>query len=158
MLPPPGDQSASDTTSQSEVDARIREIIDMEDVNVLPDLRALNSGQKTKFDCFWAECEKFLSEDVGTSVDDRRHGLVAHLAGAISIKDLVNQVKARCPEGTAIPSTEWVRIQFWPKTPSIKASVHYTGQFRLKFMVQQRQWRRYHVDAHYASAYFRFVV
>ena len=158
MLSPPGDQSASDTTSQSEVDARIREIIDMEDVNVLPDLRALNSGQKTKFDCFWAECEKFLSEDVGTIVDDRRNGLVAHLARAISIKDLVNQVKARCPEGTAIPSTEWVRIQFWPKTPSIKASVHYTGRFRLKFMVQQRQWRRYHVDAHYASAYFRFVV
>ena len=38
----------------------------------LPDLRALNSGQKTRFDCFWAQCEKFLSEDVGTSVDDRK--------------------------------------------------------------------------------------
>ena len=67
MLSPPGDQSASDTTSQSEVDAQIREIIDMEDVSLLPDLRALDSRQKTKFDCFWAECEKFLSEDVGTS-------------------------------------------------------------------------------------------
>ena len=69
-------------TSQSEVDARITDIIDMEDVNVLPDLQALI--------VFWAECAKFLSEDVGTSVDDRRHGLVAHLARAISIKDLVN--------------------------------------------------------------------
>ena len=35
VLSPPGDQSASDTTSQSEVDARITDIIDMEDVNVL---------------------------------------------------------------------------------------------------------------------------
>lgn len=85
-----GDQSASDTTSQSEVDAHITDIIDMEDVNVLPDLRTLNSGQRTRFDCLWAEYEKFLSEDVGTSVDDQRHGLVAHLARAISIKDLVN--------------------------------------------------------------------
>ena len=101
---------------------------------------------------------KWAVPRLGTSADDQRHGLVVHLARAISIKDLVNQVKARCPEGTAILSTEWVRIQFWPKTPSSKASVHYTGRFKLNFMVQQCQWRHYHVDAHYSSAYFRFVV
>ncbi len=136
------------------MDARIQEIIDMEDVHVLPDLRALNSGQKTKFDFFWSECDKFLAEDVGTGVDDRRHGLVTHLARAISINDLVKQVKDRCPEGTEIPSPEWVRLQFWPKNPGSKSS-HYTGRFNLKFMIQRRQWRRFHIDAHYAAAYFR---
>ena len=133
-------------------------MIDMEDASILPDLRALNSGQRTRFDVFWAECDKFLTEEIGTSVDDRRHGLMVHMARAISIRDLVCQVKARCPEDTAIPSPEWVRVQFWPKTPSSKASVHHTGRFRLKFMVQQRQWRRYHVDARYAAAYFRLIV
>ena len=128
----------------------------MEDANVLADLRALNKSEhKTRFDYFWSECEKFLSENIGTSVDDRRHGLLTHLARAISINDFVRQVEAQCPEGTPIPSVEWVRLQFWPKTPSM-TSLHYTGRFKLKFMVQQRQWRRYHVDAHYAAAYFRY--
>ena len=69
LATPLGDQSASDTTSQSLVDARIKEMIDMEDADIVPDLRALNSGQRTRFDVFWAECEKFLAEEVGTSVD-----------------------------------------------------------------------------------------
>lgn len=46
-----GDQSAADSTSQSLVDGRIEQIIDMEDAEVLPDLRVHNSGQVTKFDC-----------------------------------------------------------------------------------------------------------
>ena len=125
----------------------------MEDPDVLPDLRSLNSGQKTKFNVFWTECEKFLSEEVGEGVDDRRHGIVTHLARAISMRDFVQQVAARCPENTPIPSVEWCRVQFWPKTPLAKSSIHYTGRFHLKFMVQQRQWRRSHVDSHYAAAY-----
>lgn len=152
-----GDQSAADSTSQSLVDGRIEQIIDMEDAEVLPDLRVHNSGQVTKFDCFWKECQSFINEDIGIAVDDRRHGTITHMARAISVRDLVQQVNDRCPEGTLIPSQEWVRLQFWPKTPSAK-SLHYTGQYKMKFMIQQRQWRHQHVDAHYAAAYFRFVL
>ena len=32
-----------------------------------------------------------------------------------------------------------------------------TGQFQMKFMVQQRQWRRQHPDSHYAAATFRYM-
>lgn len=114
-----GDQSASNSAEQTQVDNRIQQIIDMEDLDVLPDLRALNSSQhKSKFDRFWEECQKFLSEDLGTGVDDRRHGNITHLARAISIEDLVQQVRARCPADTSTPSVEWVRVQVWPKTPS----------------------------------------
>ena len=41
----------------------------------------------TKFDVFWEEAEKYINEDVGTAVDDRRHATVTHLAKAISIRD-----------------------------------------------------------------------
>jgi hypothetical protein len=92
--------------------------------------------------------------DISTAVDDRRHGTITHLARAISIRDFVDQVKQRYPEGTLIPSNEWFRLQFWPKTPSTLRSLHYTGRFKLKFMVQQRQWRHQHIDAHYAAACF----
>ena len=61
---------------------------------------------------------------------ERRHGTVTHLGRAISIRDLVDQVKSRCPEGTPIPSVEWTRLQFWPKTPAAKKcyAVHWQVQ------------------------------
>ena len=152
-----GDQSAASTSDQEQLDQRIQQIIDMEDLNVLSDLRALNSGQASRYDTFWEECAKYLSEEVGSAVDDRRHGQITHLARAISVCDLVEQVKSRCPPDTLIPSTEWVRLQFWPKSPAAKSSLQYTGRFRMKFMVQQRQWRRSHVDCHYAAATFRYM-
>ena len=81
---------------------------------------------------------------------------MTHLARAISIRDLVEQVIALCPEGTPVPSLKWVRLQFWPKMPS-SSSLHYTGRFKLKFVVQQQQWRRSHPDSHYAAAVFRYM-
>ena len=95
-----GDQAAASSTEQATVDERIKQIIDMEDPSVLQDLRTLNTGQATKFNTFWEECAKFLSEDIGAAVDDRRHGQITHLARAISIRDLVEQVKSCCPTGT----------------------------------------------------------
>ena len=65
-----GDQSAASTSDQEQLDQRIQQIIDMEDPNVLPDLQALNSGQASRYDTFWEECAKFLSEEVGSAVDD----------------------------------------------------------------------------------------
>lgn len=128
----------------------------MEDPDIIVDLRSLNGKDGTRFDVFWDHCKIFLNESVAVAVDDRRHCQVTHLARAISIRDLVEQVMALCPEGTPIPSLEWVRLQFWPKTPS-SSSLHYTGRFKLKFVVQQRQWRRSHPDSHYAAAVFRYM-
>jgi hypothetical protein len=87
-----GDQSAADTTQQSYIDQQIRQMIDMEDVSVVADLRSHNQGQSHKFEYFWSECEKFINEDIGRAVDDRRHGSVTHMARAISIRDLKEQV------------------------------------------------------------------
>ena len=41
----------------------------------------------TKFDVFSEETEKYIKEDVGAAVDDRRYTTVTHLAKAISIRD-----------------------------------------------------------------------
>ena len=135
-------------TEQSEVDQRVREI---EDPDVVFDLRALNGKDRSQYDDFWNECQKFLQADISVAVDERQHGQICHLSRAISIRDFVEQVKQRCPEGTLIPSCEWVRLQFWLKTRSSIRS----RCFKLKFMVQQRQWRHQHIDSHYAAACFR---
>ena len=99
----------------------------MEDADIITDLKAHNGSKRTQYDKFWDGAERFLNEDIATAVDDRRHGSITHLSRAISIRDFVDQVKERCPEGTLIPSYEWARLQFWPKTPSAQKSLHYTG-------------------------------
>ena len=80
----------------------------MEDPSVIGDLRALNTGQTARYDPFWEECDKFLNEI--TAVDDRRHGTIAHIAIALSVRDLIDQVKSRCHSDVLIPSAEWVRL------------------------------------------------
>ena len=152
-----GDSHASDTSDQAEIDDRIRQIIELEDPDIIADLRTLNSTtSQAKFDRFWSECEAVLNEEVGVAVDDRRHSEGTHLATAISIRDLWERVKQRLPADTAIPSQEWLRLHFWPKTVHAKKTLHYTGRLKIRFMIQQRQFRKQHPDQHYAAAVFRY--
>ena len=149
-----GDSSAAAYEHIAEIDKRVGLPLDMEDPDVL-DLRALHTGHKSQYDVIWGECQMFL-EEVGTPVDDRRHSLVTHLAREISARDLPEQVKARYPEGTKIPFEPWLRLQFWPKSKHARSRIHYTGKLKVKFMVQTRQFRKSHPDAHYAASLFRY--
>ena len=58
---------------------------------------------------------------------------VTYLPLAISISDLIKQIKVRLPEGTKCPSESWVRLQFWPTNPYYKSAVKYTGMFPVKY-------------------------
>lgn len=113
----------------------------MEDPEIVMDLRCLHSGQGSRYDVFWQECEKFLQEDVGLAVEERRHSNVTHLARVISVRDLIQQVSAKCPPSTPIPSRSWLSLQFWPKNKHAQSKVNYTGRFKVKYMIQARQFR-----------------
>ena len=56
-----GDASAASQLSEKEVNERVQLYVDMEDPDIILDLRSLNSGQKSKYDAFWDEVQK---EDV----------------------------------------------------------------------------------------------
>lgn len=101
-----GDASAASSLDEKVINDRVQLFVDMEDPDVVLDLRALNSGQKTKYDTFWDEVQKFLREDVGLAAEERRHSEVTHLARAISVRDLLEQVSARCPPGMCICTCE----------------------------------------------------
>ena len=103
------DASAPTYLHKAEIDERMRMILEMEDADIMLDLRHLNTGRKSQYDVFWSK--KFLEESVGTAVDDRRHGEVTHLAKAISVRDLRDQVQAKCPDGTPIPDVCWYFVQ-----------------------------------------------
>lgn len=54
------------------MDSRVKQAIEMEDPGIIMDLRHSNSGKKSQYDTFGDECNKFLREEVGTAVDNRR--------------------------------------------------------------------------------------
>ena len=151
-----GDCSAPAHATEAEIDRRVVQMVEMEDPGILPDLRVHNGGRKAVFDPFWSACKQVLEEKLGLAIDDRRHDDVQHMASIVSVRYLWQQAKSLCPEGTLIPTQEWLRLQFWPKNKHAKVSLQYTGRLKLKYMVQQRQWRKNHEDCHYAAAVFRY--
>lgn len=153
-----GDSSSAATTRQEEVDERVTAFFELEESDLVFDLRQTYSGNSSKFDLFWSKAKEFLEEDVGTAVDDRRHSQAVHLAKAISVRDLREQVKAQCPDNTPIPSEAYIRMQFLPARKKARSAERYTGRLQVKRMVQQRQWRKSHVDSHYGACVYRYLL
>ncbi len=157
-----GDKSALKSLSEAEVDERIRKVLDDEDPTLAWDFRVTNSGRPEQYLDFLSRCQDYMKSEIETAVDDRRHDPVAedgqsvtHLAMGISARDLHAQVVKSCPEGTALPSVQLLRLQFWPTRAS--AAAHWnTGRIKVKMMVAARQFRKNHIDAYYASAVFRY--
>ena len=150
-----GDDSTSSTTSEAEIDTRLREALDMEDPDILIDLRHQNTNGSDKYETFWQKCLTFLNEC--TAVHERRHGETVYMARALSVRDLVDQVSKMCPEGTPIPSNQWVRLQFCPKNPRTKAASQFRKRLPIKMVVQKRQFHQEHIDSHYCAAIYRYL-
>ncbi len=155
-----GHAAAATDMEEAEVDERVKEFLQMEpdDPNIVFDLREVKRPEgKTKYDVFWNEAEKFINEDVGMAVEDRRHGQVTHLAKVISIRDFREQVTSCWPEGTIIPSEEWLQLQLWPNNAKRRAALHYTGRLNVRYMIQARQFRKAHEDEHYTASVFQYL-
>lgn len=43
------------------------------------------------------------------------------------------------------------------KNSTTNYAMQYTGKFEIKYKVQSRQLRKFHPDAHYCAAYFRYL-
>jgi len=127
----------------------------MEDPDIVIDLREHNHSTSDKFNLFWEQCKAYLQEV--TAVHERQHDQVTYLAAAISVRDLIEQVKKRCPEGAPIPSEQWTRLQFWHKNPRTKVASYYQKTIEIKIMVQKRQFRKTHPDTHYTAAVFHYM-
>ena len=148
-----GDCSSAANLLQSEIDERVQVMFDLEEPSLIYDLRN-HYEQKTKFDEFWS-CAKDCI-DVGSAVDDRRHSTVVHMAKAISVRDLRENVLERCLPNIPVPSDESIHLQFFPVCQSSHTKVKYIGHLQVKHTVQQRQWRKQHEDSHYTACPFRY--
>ena len=55
-----GECSASQTTEESEVDARVSDVMAMEDTDIVIDLWESNKNGQDDFGTFWDKCNEFL--------------------------------------------------------------------------------------------------
>ncbi|KAK0155231.1 hypothetical protein N1851_002422 [Merluccius polli] len=103
---------------------------------IIVDLRTLNSGRPgDNFEEFFSKMEEAW----------------------LSLENLIEQVKSKCPEGTRVPSKALVRLQFAPKNPYTQSALNFTSRFELKYKIQRRQLRASHHDAHFCAALFKLL-
>ena len=137
------------------MDARVSEVMAMEDSDIVIDLQEYNKNGQDHFGIFWDKCNKFLTSC--TSVHERRHSTISFMAKAVSVCDMIEQVTKLCPAGIPIPSESWVRFNFCPQNPQPKVASRYTCHLNAKHMVQKRQFRKSHSDSHYCASIFRYL-
>ncbi|XP_060552756.1 uncharacterized protein LOC132714041 [Ruditapes philippinarum] len=122
---------------------------------LVADLRTLNVGRPSHtFDVFFEQLQNIIENK--TAVDDRRHG-EAHLSEWLSLEDMIQQAKERCPENTPIPSKTLVRLQFSPRNQYAKTSWNFTSRLQVQYKIQRRQLRLSHPDEHYCNALLKYL-
>ena len=73
------------TAKEEDIDARVKEALLTEDLDIIIDLRELNEGRAEKVDVFWEKCSAYISEC--SAVPERCHGEVCFMAKALSVRD-----------------------------------------------------------------------
>lgn len=153
-----GDCAVSSSVSEKEVDERLLALFELEEPDLMYDLRAVNPGnQSNRYSVFWSKAKEFLEDVDGTAVDERRHSQVVHVAKAISVRNFKQQVEQRCPPGTPIPCDKLVQLQFVSAHKCYCSAYKYTSFLQVKKRVQQCQWRKDHEDVHYAACIFQYM-
>lgn len=128
----------AENETEKEVDLRVQQAFEMEDPDIITDLRHHNTGQLSRYETLFNHAKQYLENVVETAVDESRHDQFTHMAKAMSVPDLLRQVKEICPKNTPIPSEQWLRLQFAPKNFSAVTSLQFTKDLKVKFQVQCR--------------------
>ncbi|CAG2208657.1 unnamed protein product [Mytilus edulis] len=121
---------------------------------LVADLRKLNNGRPNgTFDVFFTNMSQIVEEV--TAADERRQGN-AHLSEWISLNDLMERTKDKCPENTQMPSKSLVRLQFAPRNPFARTAWNFTSKIDVQYKIQRRQLRLSHPDQHYCNALLKY--
>ena len=71
-----GDSSSSANATEAEVNERVSQLLDLEDPNLIWDLRVNNQGRLEKYEAFLEKCKKYIDNHVETALDDCRYDTV----------------------------------------------------------------------------------
>jgi hypothetical protein len=153
-----GYEHSPESSQQAAVDERTAEFLfTSDDPDIILDYRSQNGKRnESKFNDFYEGVEAYFEKQL-LAVQERRHGNELYLPLAVSMEDLKREVSQTLPEGTPVPSTETLRLQFHPANIYRKESVRYTGRFNVKYTVQTRMSRVCHPDAKYVATQWNYL-
>ena len=103
-----GDASALSSNNEEEVDECVCQALDLEDAEVVVDLRHHNKSHTGKYEPFGEVCEQCIESNIELADDDRQYDCIAHLANALSVNDLVSEVSKTVGPNVPIPSPQWL--------------------------------------------------
>ena len=124
-----------------------------------------NNGRVPKYEDFWVIVSEYIEDK--TTVSDRRHNwsddegdVVVYMAMANSCADMYRlcvEIAKSKNRDIVIPTYAWFLLQFWPTTKTASNTLHYTGRFKVKRMVQARTLRKHNADLHYTKVIYSFM-
>ncbi|GET59934.1 hypothetical protein GLOIN_2v1788400 [Rhizophagus irregularis DAOM 181602=DAOM 197198] len=122
------------------------------------DLQALNKENVCGLDFINFTRLAKLIENIVLAVHDQQ---ICIRQLQYQFKNYVKRLKAKHDEEKfstiSVPSSEWIRLQFWPKNIYTKTAIQYSGRFNISYKVQSRLLRKSHPDAHYCAALFHYT-
>ena len=150
------DASAPENQQQRERDERALEyLLAGCDLELWPDLRALNSGERDKYNLFWEAGDKVCAALV-TCAAENRHGNERTLEQPLSVPDFRRRVEEQLAQdghtNAAIPSDDWIAYQFQPRCPTRQLAARYTGWWDITPKVLSTTLRKHNEDSHFCNA------
>ncbi|CAG8802470.1 13954_t:CDS:1, partial [Gigaspora margarita] len=105
-----GDMSTLESLDKKIIDIHIRLTLDLCDPKISTDLCEHNTGRPLKYDAFWKVAAHFLAEkatDAVVAINEKCYDTVVYFATAISVNDLLQQIKRECTPEIVTPSAQW---------------------------------------------------
>lgn len=143
--------AAHNSVREVELDRRTMEFLASGgDIELWPDLRALNTGEREKYNLFWEAGDRVIAS-LESCAADNRHGNARTLMQPLSIPDFRRRVvELLASEGhsdAAIPSDDWIGFQFQPRCPTRHLATRYTGRWEITLKVLSTTLRKFNVCA-----------
>ncbi|KAI8511918.1 hypothetical protein Bbelb_110180 [Branchiostoma belcheri] len=152
------DSAAAESYDEEMIDDRVKQFfLETEETDILVDLRKCNGwGRVAQSVARSAHTPEVVGSNPAHVTDLVPLGKALYTTFLTSLRP-ERKVKARMPPGSAIPSAEWIRLQFWPTNPYTNRAVRHTFRFDVKYAVQSRVLRLEHEDAKYAATQFKYM-
>ncbi|CAB4401187.1 unnamed protein product [Rhizophagus irregularis] len=131
-----GDASLANDPISKEIKEILRLMMLLEDPSITVDLRTNNGFCGSRFDIFWNELDGYFNE-----LCDR---IITHLNTKYQGPPL--------PDDIAIPSEEWIRLNFAPSNAYTTKAMQYTGRFNVKYKYEREFNTKYQDYSCFISA------
>ena len=144
-----GHKCASVNNVSRELMDRIELVLSTENPQRIVDYGVGNRKNGGAYNAFLSKVQAMMNDKTGAGRN--RKGTTSYLSRVLSLRVLYEKAKGQCPDGEAIPSKEWLRLQFVTQSKHSHQALNFTGVLKARYTMQRRNHRENNKDAPYAA-------